>query len=107
MLIVVKWSDASRIDNTKLESYFSDFQERNITKYEVDWLGNAVKKDVENSHKFYGVIENNLIILINISIIHTDLPQHIINQDISEIYSDLSQIDDEIEIEIVGGDSDD
>lgn len=104
MQIVITWSEQNKIDNTGLESYFSDFQERHITKYEIGLLGNAVKKDNENSYKFYGVVENNMISLVSLSVIHSDLPYHILQQDLQEIYPALTLLDDEIEIEFIGGD---
>jgi hypothetical protein len=104
ILVVVKWSDKDKIDTMRLEKFFSDFQERHITKYEVDLMGNGVKRDYEDNDKWFGLQTNELLVYIGITIIHNDLPEHILSSDLSEIYPALSGIDDEIEVEINGGD---
>jgi len=99
-MIIIKWSAKENVDNAGMESYFSYFQQKHITKYEIDLMGNAVKKDNENSHRYYGTIENELMSLVNLNIIHTDLPEHILRQDLDEIYPALAELDTEIEVEI-------
>jgi hypothetical protein len=104
ILVAVKWSEKDKIDTMRLEKFFSDFQERHITKYEVDLMGNGVKRDDDNNDRWFGLITNELLVYIGITIIHNDLPEHIVSSDLSEIYPALSEIDDEIEVELNGGD---
>ena len=105
IVVKVKWSEKDKINTEALERFFSDFQERHITKYEIDLLGNDVKKDEVNSDRFYNLIENDLVVLVSISIIHVDLPDHIFENDMAEIYPSLCMIDEEIEVEVIRGEN--